>query len=238
MTDFNTRTSNLLRIREQQEEVRQPSPRASDSSARVEKQASRSGRVSIAQQGDLPLRPSTDRRIPLAGMGALGGFGAGFAIVFLLTFLDRSYRFTDDVEKLGFEAPLLGALPELGSADPEQEEIAALSVHHLRNMVLLHPPHDNPEPVVYTVTSAGAGDGKTSLTLSLGMSFAASGMKTLLLDADLLGRGLTRSLQMEGVAGLAEALENDSLSEVLHETSFASLWATPAGRDGAIEPER
>lgn len=240
LTDFNTRVSNLLRIREQQDEVRQNyvTARQRLEALRVEKQASRSGRVSIAQQGDLPLKPRTDRRMPLAGMGAMGGFGAGFAIVFLLTFLDRSYRFTDDIEKLGFEAPLLGALPELGSADPEQEEIAALSVHHLRNMVLLHPPADIPEPSVYTVTSAGAGDGKTSLTLSLGMSFAASGMRTLLLDADLLGRGLTRSLQMEGAPGLAEAMENDSLGVAVHETSFANLWATPAGRDGAIEPER
>lgn len=240
LTDFNTRVSNLMRIREQQEEVRSNllSARQRLEALRVEKQAGRTGRVNIAQQGDLPLKPSTDRRIALAAMGAMGGFGAGFAVVFLLTFLDRSFRFTDEVEKLGFEAPLLGALPELGSADPEQEEVAALSVHHLRNMVMLHPPPENPDPVIYTVTSAGAGDGKTSLTLSLGMSFAASGMKTLLLDSDLLGRGLTRSLQMEGVTGLAEALENDSLDAAVHETSFANLWATPAGRDGAIEPER
>lgn len=240
LTDFNTRVSNLMRIREQQEEVRSNLLQARQrlEALRVEKQAGRTGRVNIAQQGDLPLKPSTDRRIALAAMGAMGGFGAGFAIVFLLTFLDRSFRFTDEVEKLGFEAPLLGALPELGSADPEQEEVAALSVHHLRNMVMLHPPPENPDPVIYTVTSAGAGDGKTSLTLSLGMSFAASGMKTLLLDSDLLGRGLTRSLQMDGVPGLAEALENDSLAPSVHETSFANLWASPAGRDGAIEPER
>jgi Mrp family chromosome partitioning ATPase len=240
MTELNARIRNARSNREAQEllENNLNQARARLEALRVEKSQGRSGRVSVAQQGDLPLFPTKDRRIPLAGIGALGGAGAGFALVFLLTFLDRSYRFTDEIEKLGLDAPLLGALPELGNADPEQEEIAALSVHHLRNMVLLHPPHDVPDPKVYTVTSAGAGDGKTSLSLSLGMSFAASGMRTILVDADLLGRGLTRSLQMDGVHGLAESLEHDSVAGAIHETSFANLWAMPAGKDGGIEPER
>lgn len=240
MTELNARIRSAQNNREQQKLLEDNLQKARErlEALRVEKSEGRSGRVSIAQQGDLPAFPTKDRRVPLAAMGAMAGAGMGFALVFLLTFLDRTYRFTDEIEKLGLDAPLLGALPELGNADPEQEEIAALSVHHLRNMVLLHPPLDVPDPKVYTVTSAGAGDGKTSLSLSLGMSFAASGMRTILIDADLLGRGLTRSLQMDGVHGLAEALEHDSAAGAIHETSFANLWAMPAGRDGAIEPER
>ncbi len=240
MTELTTRIRSVEALRESQQLVEDNLQRARErlESLRVEKSQGRTGRVSVAQLGDLPLFPAKDRRIALAAVGSIGGFGAGFAIVFLLSFLDRTYRFTDEIERLGLDAPLLGALPELGNADPEQEEIAALSVHHLRNMVLLHPPLDVPDPKVYTVTSAGAGDGKTSLSLSLGMSFAASGMRTLLMDSDLLGRGLTRSLQMDGSHGLAEALEHDSVAGAIHETSFANLWAMPAGRDGAIEPER
>jgi Mrp family chromosome partitioning ATPase len=240
MTELTTRIRSVQALRESQQLVEDNLQRARErlESLRVEKSQGRTGRVTVAQLGDIPLFPAKDRRLALSGVGALGGFGAGFAIVFLLTFLDRSYRFTDEIERLGLDAPLLGALPELGNADPEQEEIAALSVHHLRNMVLLHPPLEVPDPKVYTVTSAGAGDGKTSLSLSLGMSFAASGMHTLLVDADLLGRGLTRSLQMDGTHGLAEALEHNSVAGAVHETSFANLWAMPAGRDGAIEPER
>jgi Mrp family chromosome partitioning ATPase/uncharacterized protein involved in exopolysaccharide biosynthesis len=240
MTELTTRIRSVRALRESQQLVEDNLQRARErlESLRVEKSQGRTGRVTVAQMGDLPLYPSKNRRLALTAIGAMGGCGAGFAIVFLLTFLDRSYRFTDEIERLGLDAPLLGALPELGNADPEQEEIAALSVHHLRNMVLLHPPHEVPDPKVYTVTSAGAGDGKTSLSLSLGMSFAASGMRTLLVDADLLGRGLTRSLQMDGTHGLAEAIEHNSVAGAVHETSFANLWAMPAGRDGAIEPER
>ncbi|MGP1309836.1 MAG: hypothetical protein ACTS27_06540, partial [Phycisphaerales bacterium] len=240
MVELNSRIMNVRTLRERQALVEANLQRARErlEALRVEKSQGRSGRVSIAQYGDLPLAPSKDRRIALAGVGALGGAGAGFALVFLLSFLDRSYRYTDEVERIGFDAPLLGALPELGNADPEQEEIAALSVHHLRNMVLLHPPMDVPDPKVYTITSAGAGDGKTSLALSLGMSFAASGMRTAIIDADLLGRGLTRSLQMDGVAGLSEALETSDAEASFHETSFTNLWAMPAGRSGGIEPER
>ena len=44
------------------------------------------------------------------------------------------------------------------------------------------------------ITSAGAGDGKTSVTAALGMSFAATGRRTVVVDADLVGRGLSDSL--------------------------------------------
>ena len=40
--------------------------------------------------------------------------------------------------------------------------------------------------------SGSAGTGKTSLTLALGVSFASSGARTLLIDCDLIGGGLTR----------------------------------------------
>jgi Mrp family chromosome partitioning ATPase len=41
------------------------------------------------------------------------------------------------------------------------------------------------------VTSPAPGDGKTSLVTSLGLSYAATGARTLLIDSDLIGAGLT-----------------------------------------------
>jgi uncharacterized protein involved in exopolysaccharide biosynthesis len=100
MTELNARIRNARSNREAQEllENNLNQARARLEALRVEKSQGRSGRVRVAQQGDLPLFPTKDRRIPLAGIGALGGAGAGFALVFLLTFLDRSYRFTDEIE--------------------------------------------------------------------------------------------------------------------------------------------
>jgi Mrp family chromosome partitioning ATPase len=59
---------------------------------------------------------------------------------------------------------------------------------------------------VLSVTSPSPGDGKTSLTIALGMSFAASGSKTLLIDCDMQGGGLTSRLIPSGSRRLGQIL--------------------------------
>jgi Mrp family chromosome partitioning ATPase len=89
--------------------------------------------------------------------------------------------------------PLLGVLPELPKdlSDPDQTAIAVHSVHKIRAMLQLAAgPQDGCK--TFAITSPAAGDGKTSLTLALGLSFAACGARTLLVDFDLVGNGLTR----------------------------------------------
>ena len=88
------------------------------------------------------------------------------------------------------------------------------------------------------ITSAGAGDGKTSVTAALGMSFAATGRRTVVVDADLVGRGLTDSLGLSKAAGLSELEAGAPLNGELHATDIANLWALPAGRDDAMRPEQ
>jgi capsular exopolysaccharide synthesis family protein len=118
----------------------------------------------------------------------------------------------------------------------EQEQMAALSVHHLRNMLQLQF-DTQPGGKVYTVTSASAGDGKTSLAIALAMSFAATGRRTIIVDTDLVGRGLTRQLELQGQTGLVEALHKDKLNGEIKETKVASMWALPSGVLGNFVPE-
>jgi len=93
--------------------------------------------------------------------------------------------------------------------DVEDAAKAAQCVHQIR--VMLQGLSEQPCNV-YLVSSTSAQEGKTSLCVALGLAFAASGARTLLIDADLVGRGLTRSLRAEGVAGLREALATGKLS--------------------------
>ena len=205
-------------------------------SIRVESQSSQTGRVIIAQRGDLPVGPDSDRRLPLAVAGA--GFGAGlsFFLFFAIGFLRDGYRYIDEFDGIDQSAPLLGTLPDLSSGDAESDELAALSVHHLRNMLQLR--EGRQDNAVYTITSATAGDGKTSLTLALGMSFAVSGRRTLLLDADLVGRGLTSELGLSGQPGLCQSIERGHVNGDVHETRIEHLFALPSGDARLFEPEK
>jgi Mrp family chromosome partitioning ATPase len=87
---------------------------------------------------------------------------------------------------------VLGMLPSLprNLEDPGAASFAALCVHHIRMLLQVMPRMDS-HPVI-AVTSPSPGDGKTSLTLALALSFAASGKSTLLIDCDIVGAGLTR----------------------------------------------
>ncbi len=204
---------------------------------RLEKRRERPGRVTVVSRGDLPVAPSTDRRIPLAAAGGMGGAGLAVGGVFLFGLLTSKYRFIEDVERAMVTAPLLGTLPDLTVGDASQEELAAASVHHLRNMLQLQSARQHAGGTVYTITSAGPGDGKTSLTLSLGMSFAAAGHRTLLIDADFHGRGLSKSLGLRDAAGLLDAMKAGRGKNHVVRTRFPDVWAMPAGQGDAADAQ-
>jgi succinoglycan biosynthesis transport protein ExoP len=145
-------------------------------------------RIDVLSFGDRPLM-TKDSRAAYAAAGSVAGMGMGFAIMMLLGLLDRTYRSPQDAQKSA-RMPLLGILPNLPEdlADPQQAAIAAHCVHQIRTLLQLG---GGAEKRIFAITSPAAGTGKTSLTLSLGVSFAASNCRTLIIDCDLIGGGLT-----------------------------------------------
>ncbi|HBS29685.1 MAG TPA: hypothetical protein DEB06_09610, partial [Phycisphaerales bacterium] len=206
---------------------------------RTERPNLEQGRITVQQRGELPVKPSNDRRVALAGGGGVAGFGLGVGIIGLLGFLKRGYRYLDELDDLDRTASLLGTLPDLESPSEEDNQLAALAIHHIRNMLHVLSPSQQGRGRVFAVTSASAGEGKTSLSLALGMSFAVAGQRTLLVDADLIGRGLSAQLDMDTKRGISEAVAaRGDIQAFVHKTSQENLWAIPAGADHAFNPER
>ena len=195
------------------------------------------GRVTIASWGDAPVAPTSDKRLPAAGAGLFGGMGVGVGLIAMLGLLNPRCKYVDDLERPTRMAPLLGTLPNLNADEPDQDEMAALSVHQIRNVLELQHLSVNGDGRVFTITSATAGEGKTSLTMALGMSFAAAGQKTLILDADLVGRGVTKQLKLDGVDGVRELMESGSIHTSVHPTPVANLMAMPTGSTEGFEPK-
>lgn len=203
----------------------------------VERDSIKTGRISIAQKGDVPVSPFTDRRKPLAAFGGLAGLGLGIALVWAFGFFRDGYRYVEELETTATYAPLLGIIPDLTGDDGEQDKQAALSVHHIRNTMQLQTEGGPPDQArVFTITSATSGDGKTHLSLALGLSFAMAGRRTLLIDADLIGRALTSQLGLDNAPGLSEAVHAESLNGEVHAARH-NLWAIPAGLAADFRPE-
>jgi Mrp family chromosome partitioning ATPase/uncharacterized protein involved in exopolysaccharide biosynthesis len=149
------------------------------------------GRILIMSMGDRPVYK--DKRLPVAAASGFGGAILGFGIIIVWGLLDRRLRTIDQARmQLKQGMRVLGMLPSLPKnlEDPSAASFAALCVHHIRMLLQVMPRLDG-HPAI-AVTSPSPGDGKTSLTMALALSYAASGKSTLLIDCDIVGAGLTR----------------------------------------------
>lgn len=87
---------------------------------------------------------------------------------------------------------------------------------------------------VVLVTSPLDGEGKTTLAGNLALSFAALGVKTLLIDGDLRNPGLTRALSPNADAGLFQIATNETSLEraiLFDRSSGLSILPSPQIHD-------
>jgi capsular exopolysaccharide synthesis family protein len=197
-------------------------------------EASNANRVTVINSGDVPMKPFKDRRKMFGAAGAMAGFGLPMGILVMLGLLDKRYRFSDEANDGVHNVPLLGILPRLPDklSDPEQAAVAAHCIHQIRIMLQVG---QNPDKRrAFMVTSASTGDGKTSLTMALGLSFAASGSKTLVIDCDMVGQGLTHRLKAHNVPGLIETLNLGTLRGHVRKTASKGLYVLPIGLADAV----
>ena len=162
----------------------------------------------------------------------------GFGIPLLLT-IERglrrifcAHRFVlppDVPVKLAAYTTYSGRL-NLGKTDEE----AALDDYHerLRNIAITaRETYDDPDRLLWLVTSSRTGEGKTFLTVNLGAVLACDLKKpVLLVDANFKEASLSKTLGRPDAPGLADILEQRaSIDEVLVTLDTPGLTLLPAG---------
>ncbi|MCO4528724.1 capsular polysaccharide biosynthesis protein CpsD [Streptococcus infantarius subsp. infantarius] len=85
---------------------------------------------------------------------------------------------------------------------------------------------------VITLTSAQSGEGKSTTSVNLAISFARAGFRTLLIDADTRNAVMSGTFKSnERYQGLTSFLSgNAELSDVICDTSIDNLMIIPAGQ--------
>ncbi|MEM9372303.1 MAG: AAA family ATPase [Planctomycetota bacterium] len=197
------------------------------------------GKISIANNATAPREPSSDKRIKLAGVGFVGGASLPVGGMLALGLMGRRIRFSDDGILESAHSRIVGVLPDLGKSitDRELAEASAFAVHQIRSQLQIL--YNTGETSVFAVTSPAPGDGKTSMIIALGLSFAESGDRTLLIDLDLIGRGLSLHFGQPGAPSLADAAASGAdLSDMVCDTGFDGLSILPAGMGDELKISR
>ena len=196
-------------------------------------------RISVVQEATWPHSAYRDGRQKRAVAGAVFGLAVSFGVFFVIGTVDRRAYGAGQLRSESGESRLrcLGVLPDLGrqSGDAESGEVASHCVHQIRNQIEMM--RDAAGGFVLVVSSPFQGDGKTSIVMALGWSYAAAGVRTLLIDCDLVGRSLTRQLGMVGREGLKEAVLRGSTTGRIASLPVEQLSVLPVGVDRRLGPE-
>jgi succinoglycan biosynthesis transport protein ExoP len=180
------------------------------------------GRIEVILPDAVPSAPTADPRIKYAALGGTAGASFVLAVTLLLGLIDRRFRYSDELSETT-RRPLLACLPHVTARRDDHALGAAHNIHRIRALLQINSPTHR----TVVVTSPSPGEGKTSISISLGMSFAAVGESTLLIDLDLIGRGLTTRLNLQAERGLHAALAARSPEGFVAPVRAPHLWALP-----------
>lgn len=191
----------------------------------------------IVQNATIPNTP-TGPNLPLAAaLGLFVGVLLGFALAVISGLRENKVGGRDELaHHLG--APVMAVIPrvegwdraetaelvtreEPGAPASEAYRTLATNVRFLRSQQPLR---------ILVVTSAMPGEGKSATAANLAVVLAETGLRTVLVDADLRRPRASRFIGVNDRAGLREALDGTrDLVDVIQATDTENLWIVGAG---------
>ncbi len=201
-------------------------------------QVNSSFRVTHLNRPLLPTNPVAPVLAQILAISCLLGSIFAFATIFVIDLIDDRLRTPDDVQNQ-LAMPILGVIRPLPEDDQDDHHIYVhghpLSVQTecfrtIRTAISL----SGSDTRCIAITSSEQSEGKTTLTSNLAATFAQTGSRTLLIDADMRRPGLSKLLEIRGNGGLSEILRaNDNVPEMCRErivsTEVDGLDVLPCG---------
>ena len=196
--------------------------------------------VKVLDSAVAPFKPTTNSGPTIIIGSILASFALAVIIALLLDRMDRRFRYPEQaVNDLGLT--VLGAVPDLRKTirdqltDPEE---AAQVVEAFRSLRLNIRHAFQSGPITLSISSPGAGEGKSLISSNLALSFAEAGYRTVLVDGDTRRGALHASFGVEQRPGLIDYLAGAATqTEVVKSTTHENLWIVPSGTRRRQGPE-
>ncbi len=217
---------------------------------------SRVTNVSIVDSAEVPMHPSSPRKVLSAVLSGFLALLLGVAAAFAIEGKDQGLKNSEDVQRYlrlpilatvmhfanagekSLRARELPALPWRKTAPPSDEtemlpDRALLSAagdayRAVRTGILLS--RSGAPPKTILITSAASGEGKSLTAINTAIVFAQMVDNVLLIDADLRQPRCHKALKRDNSPGLTEVLTgNEELSKAIQPTSIKGLYLLSAG---------
>ena len=190
--------------------------------------------IRVFDYASIPKDPFKPNKLFNILMGLAVSLGAGIASVFAMEFLDSTVKTEEDVKKY-LDIPYMGRVPVLSKA--ESQDLAVISknfdvlgaIKSIKTNIVFSDPKGHPKTIL--ITSTVPEEGKTSIATFLAYSFSKSGVKTLLIDADMYKSRHHDIFNLGDTApGLSDILMKDiPLDKITRKTSYDNLYVLTAG---------
>lgn len=215
------------------------------------------GYARVLKEASVPRAPLGSRPYKTLALALLGGLGLGLVLAVSRDKMDNRVHKPEHLTALG--VPVLEAVPDLEATIQDEydgaETIEVDGRPVTTELVTLHSPlapasetyrhlrtavqFSRPDVLVQTivVSSAGAGEGKSTTASNLAVTFAQAGRRTVLLDADIRRPRIHEVFGIDPTPGLAQMLGTahtspDTLRAWLDgafKSSIDDLYVVPTG---------
>ncbi|MBZ0306281.1 MAG: response regulator [Anaerolineae bacterium] len=177
----------------------------------------RTNAISIAEAARVPREQSGISTSVIMLLGTLlgGAVAAGFVVI--SDFLDESIKLPEQVRK-GLEIPVMGSVPVYNryKLRPQQQVMtldhpmsSIADKYRLMQTTLLS--NIRQYKGIYIITSPSTGEGKSATAANLAVSMALTGLRVLLIDANLRQPSVHQFFNIPNEKGLKNLLELDKL---------------------------
>jgi len=209
--------------------------------------------VDPARVQSIPIRPAPVKNVL---MGVLLGMIVGLSIAFTRDNFDSTVTIPSDVENITGR-PVIGTIPKVGEPVEtsrarwlrrgsktitnevfvpmpiwtlnQPDSITSEAFRALRTSIMLSRAGGGPTTIL--VTSCMPGEGKTTVTMNLAVTFAQHNKKVIVVDADMRRSHISRIMYVPNKPGLSNVIGGTRTSEevTVHGSYLDKLDILPAG---------
>jgi succinoglycan biosynthesis transport protein ExoP len=192
--------------------------------------------IHVIESPLLAAKPAKPSKLKILALALVGSFVLGCGLVFGLDLADSSIRSVDHVERIS-RLPVLTSVPESRRKDLDKVSVLnsdpgsyeAEAFRSLRTALSFLGPDKDCKTVLFT--SANPAEGKSYCSLNYAVALAHTGLRTLLIDADMRRPNLSKALLASTKGpGLTDCLtRRATVADSCRPTGVENLFILPAG---------